>query len=365
MKSPTSLLNIDDHTDDEIARAFCDDFLSGAKPRYIFGRNEYATSIAQAVDVDGFIDDFTDDQTFLNKPIIRIEDVPKNALVVSAVVLGRPLTAEQRLKDFDIRSLDFFAFTKYAEIAIIPIMFWDEFPANFKQHRGQYEWVYNLLQDNESKRIFTKIINFRLSGDLSYMHGFTDIQYRQYFEDFLALKPDNEVFVDVGGFDGYTSIEFIKRCPAYGAVHVFEPEPGNMATVRERLGKYENVKFHTLGLSNQSQMLRFAASGSASRISDEGDIEIEVARLDDVLKEPFTYIKMDVEGGEKGALEGAKQSIIKHHPRLAISVYHRCDDFWKIPQQILSYRDDYKIFLRHYTEGITETVMFFIPKEQH
>ncbi len=39
------------------------------------------------------------------------------------------------------------------------------------------------------------------------------------------------------------------------------------------------------------------------------------------------------------------------------------DDFWRIPEQVLSYRDDYNIFLRHYTEGVSETVMFFIPKQ--
>ena len=30
---------------------------------------------------------------------------------------------------------------------------------------------------------------------------------------------------------------------------------------------------------------------------------------------------------------------------------------------VLSIRSDYKIYLRHYTEGIYETVMYFIPSE--
>ncbi len=72
---------------------------------------------------------------------------------------------------------------------------------------------------------------------------------------------------------------------------------------------------------------------------------------------------MDIEGAEYDALRGAEQTISEHHPRLAISVYHRVDDLRRIPELVLSYRSDYDLFLRHYTEGVTETVMFFIPRK--
>ena len=71
---------------------------------------------------------------------------------------------------------------------------------------------------------------------------------------------------------------------------------------------------------------------------------------------------MDIEGAESYALEGAKEIIKQYRPKLAISVYHKKDDFWKIPMQILAIDGDYSIYLRHYTEAHAETVMFFIPK---
>jgi len=362
MKSTLSTLTIDHYVDDKNAHEFCDNFIYGSAPKYIFGRNEYAVSIAKEVEVDGFIDDFTNEQEFLGKPVVKIEDVPQNALVVVVVVIGRPFVAEKRLNEYSLNYLDYFSFKRYAHVNIAPVMFWDEFKVDFEAHRDRYDWIYNLLQDDESRLEFNKIINFRLSDNLDYMRDFKDIQYRQYFEDFLALKPEGEVFVDVGGFDGYTSLEFIKRCPTYGAIHIFEPEPENMAVVKEKTAGYPRINFHLCGLSNQAQTLRFKAQGSSSQISKQGNIKIQVDRLDDVLHEPFTFLKMDIEGGEMWAIEGAKHAIIKHHPRLAISVYHRCDDFWRIPEQVLSYRDDYQIFLRHYTEGVSETVMFFIPR---
>ena len=46
---------------------------------------------------------------------------------------------------------------------------------------------------------------------------------------------------------------------------------------------------------------------------------------------------------------------------LAIAVYHDIVDFWRIPEYVLSLRPNYQIYLRHYTEGWSETVMYFVP----
>ena len=72
---------------------------------------------------------------------------------------------------------------------------------------------------------------------------------------------------------------------------------------------------------------------------------------------------MDIEGGELSALSGAHQTILDHHPRLAIAVYHGADQLWQIHSAVLSIREDYDIYIRHYTESIYETVMFFIPRK--
>ncbi len=70
--------------------------------------------------------------------------------------------------------------------------------------------------------------------------------------------------------------------------------------------------------------------------------------MDDVIKDEITYIKMDVEGEEYNSLIGAKNIIEKYKPKLAIYVYHRQDDFWRIPELVLSYNDTYKVYLRDY-----------------
>lgn len=73
-------------------------------------------------------------------------------------------------------------------------------------------------------------------------------------------------------------------------------------------------------------------------------------------------IKMDIEAAERAAIMGAKNIIAKYKPTLAICVYHRVDDFFRIPDLILGICGDYKLYFRHYSTGLVESVMYFAPK---
>ncbi len=356
-------LIIEPFNSDSSAINFCNNFLNNPSLRFVFGCNSWASSIAEEIDIHAFVDDYYKNQFFAGKPVIRSKDLPKNALVISAIVGERPLTALARLKSLGISCLDYFAFHKYSGFALKDVLYINEFKNEFNLNRVKYEWLYKRLEDIESKTILSKLINFRLSHQLKFMHGFVNAQDRQYFESFLNLRKDGESFLDIGCYDGFTSLEFIKRCPNYNSIHVFEPEIDNMSVVKSRLNKYQNIHFHPFGAFDRSETLSFVSNGSASMLSSDGSSTIEVRRIDDVITTPYTFLKMDIEGGEIAAVKGAADSISNFKPRLAISVYHKVDDLIKIPEQILNYYQDYRIYLRHYTEGVTETVMFFLPKQ--
>ncbi len=348
--------------DNDTARDFCERFILQSGSRYIFGCNDWAKSIANAIEVDGFIDDFSSQHLYCGKPIIRSAKTPINAKVVSAIVGVHPVRVKKHLTKLKIENLDYFAFKKYSGLPLKKIGFIEDYHLEFDENREWYKWLYSSLADDLSKDTLARLVNFRLSSDLSFMENFTDAQDRQYFEPFLNLNPVGERFVDVGCFDGYTTEEFLKRCPKYASVDIFEPEPNNMQRVKARLLARDRINFHNFGAASKSALLRFAASGSASRVAENGDIEVRVEPIDKVLDEPPKFIKMDIEGAELDALKGAKQTIQNYQPRLAISVYHNADDLRRIPELVLSYREDYDLYLRHYTEGVTETVMYFIPR---
>jgi len=346
------------------AAEFCKLFLhETTRPRYVLGRNEYAVSIARCIDIDGFIDDFINETEFLDKPVLKTAQIAKNSLVVSAVVLGRPLIALKNLQSHGITScIDYFKFLKYSGLELQEIDLFNLSKVDIIKNWGKYQWLYDRLEDEKSKDILNRLLNFRNSGDLYYMHGFTHDPQGQYFDKVIDLNP-GEVFVDAGGYDGQTAIEFIKRCPHYKSIHIFEPDPKNLTFARNNLSVNSNIYFYMMGLAENKKTLRFSSGGgSASKLCESGDVEIEVDSIDNQIVETITFIKMDIEGAEGIALQGAKKHILKDHPKLAICCYHKFDDFWKIPEQILAVRNDYSIYLRHYEEGFVETVMFFIPK---
>ena len=338
---------------------YCD---SATPHRYALGRNVYTESVISQLPIDGVVDDFTTEQEFCGVPVVKTADLPANAWVLNASG-GRPFTAKASLERLGLRNLDYFAFLRHSKLALKDVVFNEGFQSDFDAHRSEYDWIQGLFADSDSRQIFQKLVDFRYSLDLRALTGFRANETAQYFENFLNLQASGESFVDVGCFNGYNSLEFARLAPQYESIHAFEPDPANFEKCAQSLAALPRAKLYPLGLSNAKADLRMSQGGSGSKISDEGEVAIHVDRLDDVLKCEPTLIKMDIEGAECQALEGARQTIAQFHPRLAICVYHNVGDFYRIPRLVLSIRSDYDIYLRHYTESIYETVMFFIPRK--
>lgn len=344
------------------AKEFWKEFKSeSARPKLVFGRNLYAQSILQTCSVDGFIDDFSTEPTFCGLPVIRTADIPSNALVLVASG-ARPLTVRQKLDRLGIEQLDYFCLYKWSEAPLRDIVFNEGFCNEYIANENEYQWIHDRLSDELSRRIFRQLISFRFNCDLDFMTGFSDRQQEQYFEGFLNLQATGEVFVDVGAFDGFTTLEFIKRCPNYRAAYLFEPDPNNFAVCQRKLEGYANVHIWQVGASNVKERVSFTSMGPSSGISADGTLTVELDRLDDLLPVKPTFIKMDIEGGELPAILGAAVIIREHQPRMALSVYHKPGDFWRIPRQVLEIYPNFDVHLRHYTESMYETVMFFLPR---
>jgi hypothetical protein len=137
-----------------------------------------------------------------------------------------------------------------------------------------------------------------------------------------------------------------------------------MKNAKKKLKNIRDIVFYSEGLSDKSGILSFDPdAGPASSIKSTGSsFKIKVTTLDEIIKEPVSFIKMDLEGWELKALYGSENHIIKDKPKLAVAVYHSARDFRMIKDYILSLRVNYDICLRHYTEGWSETVMYFLPK---
>lgn len=357
------ILSSPDQTSQRIkALDFCKKFTSdSSQPKYILGQNIYSASLQTLIDIDGIVDDYATNSQCNGVKIIKSSEIPKNALVLIASG-GRPLSAKAKMDELQLESLDYFSFLKWSGLKLTDVVFNEGFQQEFESNLANYEWIHDLLADDISKNIFKKLISFRYTYDIEQLKGFDAREQYQYFEDFLQLSSQGESFVDIGCFNGFTSLEFIKKCPEYAFVHILEPDSTNFENCTRALTGLPNINFYNLGASNAKQTLKFDTLGSSSRISTDGAFTINVDKIDNIIATPVTFMKMDIEGAEAFAIDGARNTILKNHPKLAISVYHKVGDFWKIPKLILSIRDDYEIYLRHYTESIYESVMFFVPR---
>lgn len=187
---------------------------------------------------------------------------------------------------------------------------------------------------------------------------------QQYFEiNTMCHGINNEYFVDAGALDGTTTKFFLEHYPG-GHAYVFEPNPQQFAITQAALREYPEAELFPYGAHDQNTTLYFdPAEGDegSARVSEAGSIAVEVRRLDDLLGDrKVTFIKMDIEGSELAALQGAERIIREQRPKLAICVYHKPEDMWEIPGLLLQYHPDYTLYLRHYSISETETVLYAI-----
>lgn len=334
---------------------------STSAKKYILGINKLTKSVLKHLEVDGIIDDFSRVQRSRKKEILQIDDVPKDAIVLWTST-GSPLEVKRTLDEKGFKNISYLAFYKYSAFDLVEPPFITDFEDDYKNNKHRYDCVYNLLSDEKSKDVFEKVINFKMTFDYNFMDGFTNNHEGQYFDKELIPDIKEISFVDGGGYVGDTASEVIKNYPDFKKIYLIEPIAENIRIAKRELGHYENIEFLTCGVSKTKETLFFNEEKSFSTIYGKGTKSVEVDTIDNLVKEKVDYIKLDIEGAEQDAIDGAKETIKRYKPILAICVYHKAEDWYKIPEKVLEIESDYDIYLRHYMEGIFETVMYFIPK---
>ncbi|MBE5812122.1 MAG: FkbM family methyltransferase [Clostridiales bacterium] len=213
-----------------------------------------------------------------------------------------------------------------------------------------------------SKEIYHQLIDngFAPQNIINFIEEYEkENRYKQYFE-FPPEGNEQESFVDAGAYDGETSKKFVEWCNGnYSKIWAFDPDLENYELCMKNL-KLNNCYIYNMGVFNKDGILKFNAGlKKSSSISENGDTEIKTVKLDNILKEEnVTFIKMDIEGAELAALEGAKNIITEQKPRLAICVYHKPEDIIEIPRLLLEYNPEYNFRLRHYSCSMCETVLY-------
>ena len=182
----------------------------------------------------------------------------------------------------------------------------------------------------------------------------------QYLDVFGPV--DGETIIDAGCYNGATALRFLEWGKGkVSRIYSFEPDSCSYVRCQDRLKDYaDRITLINKGLWNKDDTVFANPDGSGgSSVLSKGSTEIKLTSIDNTVNGgKVTLIELDIEGAELKALEGAKNTIICHHPRLAISVYHKPEDIYEIPGYILSLVPEYKFYLRHYSSRNWETVLY-------
>ena len=226
------------------------------------------------------------------------------------------------------------------------------------------------LEDDASRHTFDCVLKGRITGDQRYF-GDCYVPDQYYPRDIISFSP-GEVMVELGANDGKTLAEFLRLCPDPKRVYCFEPDPECIPLLHAiRVSKpayCDKIVIVQKGAWSHTTKLRFFAGGNVSAgnghivsVGQEDTETIETAAVDDVVQEPISYMKMDIEGCELEALHGAEQQIRRNTPSLAICVYHKMTDFLDIWMFLKNMVPGYHFYLRHHNRySGTETVLYAV-----
>lgn len=214
------------------------------------------------------------------------------------------------------------------------------------ENAEKFELVYSHLADDESKRVYADIINFKISGKVEYLLN-SYSEKDDIYSEILKLS-NNEAIVDLGAYDGDTIREFTDYTNGeYDKIIALEPDEKNYKKLIKNTENMKNITAYNMGAWNERDTLIFAKkAGRNSRLSSEG-VPVKVTDIDSLIDEPITMIKMDIEGAELKALDGAKKTIKKYLPKLYICAYHRNEDLFSLGMKILELNESYKLYFRH------------------
>jgi FkbM family methyltransferase len=299
--------------------------------------------------------------------------------------------------------------------------------AVLRKSENDVQWLYERLQDDESRRLFVDFMAYRVLGHqkvklplntpiywqtlekldenfepwrsiqldfLGWKLGLYDLaeegysmklyarangiftqlliqQYRGITADHNIEVGAGETVIDAGGCYGDTALYFAHKAGEAGRVFSFEFMPNNIEIFQRNLLLNPNLADRVEIAPNplwsvSNKKLYVEGHGPAAHVTpmptNAAATEVETLSIDDLVQVKklacVDFMKMDIEGEELEALNGAEASIRRDCPKLAISVYHKLHDFWTIPLWIDSLGLGYQFYLRHFTIHAEKTVLF-------
>ncbi len=338
-------------------------------PLLMWGAGQSAIEVSQYLKENGvaladvFVDDnyYTDNLVFEGKPVLSYSMVKEKYGDIN-VILGN--SSYEKKQEFEgqksIKNLYFFFSMSYGVFEKTPKSY-------IQQYQQEYEDVYSILEDEESKENFLAYLKTRVSGNHKYVSECFK-QEANFFHNDIFRIGKNEVYIDVGAFDGDTIRLFLQENNGdYDEIYAIEADPVNRKKLEQYIADAGVGRIHVTGNGawNTYGKLQFCESGLQTSGLSAGEDErssswIDVQPVDDMFdyKKEITLLKINYFEGVREAVEGAAAILQKFAPKLVITVGFNCDNIRELPLLIKQINPDYRIYLR-YNRGMVSALTLY------
>ncbi|TRZ53596.1 FkbM family methyltransferase [bacterium] len=146
------------------------------------------------------------------------------------------------------------------------------------------------------------------------------------------IKPGDYI-LDAGAYRGHFAIYAAIKAGPEGKVIAFEPTPWIRKLLIKNVAanSLRNVSVCGSLLWDSNSTINFCAIGSASHVSTSGNMLLPSSTIDTVLDrhridpQIISFVKMDIEGAEIQAIQGAQRLIEQGNAFWSVASYHIVD----------------------------------------
>ena len=234
--------------------------------------------------------------------------------------------------------------------------------------------------DVTDRYYFELLRDLRISDNESAIFDFLKTvkeRYKVAYLDYVDKDFKGNTIFEGGVSDGSDSVNFYNFFNnADLRIYGFEPfieafeSSVNMPELIQK-----SMKVFPWALWNQDEDLHFrknefsASTSSVVRFDSALVISeyttVKGCKIDSFVKDngidSVCLFKLDIEGAEMEALEGAREMIRKYKPQLAISIYHKKEHLFEIPELLKELHPGYKFKLGFYSPTFIDTVLYALP----
>lgn len=220
------------------------------------------------------------------------------------------------------------------------------------------------LKSDEERQFLASWRKFKSTGCLAHLEPMPSMQRQYAHKAWLADINPGGIALDIGAFDGVTSVD-LAQSRLFSKVVAFEPFRENFELLvntasQKDLAVPVEVRQLALGAGRQTLVQAKEGVSSRSRITKETNQPIEsgetlqIHALDEFSFGNVSLAKVDIEGFELDFLEGARCTIARERPHVAISAYHHASHPRRVAEFFYDSFDGVQIRVGHHPLAVYE-----------